>query len=130
MFFGVAGGTIAGFIQQNTHLKAMLFLRSILHEPQLTLPHMSVELAFILSLGALLGDMVASFIKRQSSLKRGHPAPLLDQLDFVLGAVLASWFLLGEIDYPRFYVLIFITPAIHVLGNIMAWALKMKKKPW
>ncbi len=130
LIFGVGGGTLAGLIQQNIHLDAELFLSSILGNRLLTLPQMTVELAFILALGALLGDLVASFIKRQSGLKRGDPAPLLDQLDFVFGAVFLSWFMLYKIDYPRFYVLMVITPVIHLLGNIIAWMLKLKKTPW
>jgi len=130
LFFGVAGGTLAGLIQQNIHLDAQVFLRSLLGNSLLTLPQMTVELAFILALGALLGDMVASFIKRQSGLERGDPAPLLDQLDFVFGAVFLSWLLIRSINYERFYALIIITPVIHVIGNIIAWMLKLKKSPW
>ncbi|MEA1924931.1 MAG: CDP-2,3-bis-(O-geranylgeranyl)-sn-glycerol synthase [Candidatus Altiarchaeota archaeon] len=130
LIFGVGGGTLVGLIQQNIHLDAEVFLRSLLGKGYFILPQMTVELAFILALGALLGDMVASFIKRQSGLKRGDPAPLLDQLDFVFGAVFLSWLLIRSINYERFYVLIIITPVIHVLGNIIAWLLKLKKSPW
>ncbi len=130
LIFGVGGGTIVGLIQQNIHQDAEVFLRSLLGKGFLTLPQMTVEMAFILAFGALLGDMVASFIKRQSGLGRGDPAPLLDQLDFVFGAVFLSWLIIRSIDYERFYVLVIITPVIHVLGNIIAWMLKLKKSPW
>jgi len=129
-FTGIIGGSLIGFIQQYSYFNVEFFFRSLLHKPSFVLPRMTLELAFMLSLGAILGDMAASFIKRQSGLKRGDPAPLLDQLDFVFGAIFLSWFLIGEIDYERFYVLVVITPIIHVIGNIIAWILKLKKTPW
>lgn len=127
---GTFGGTFVGFLQQTFHEEATLFFQELLSRPQLVLPYITVEHAFMLSLGALVGDMVASFVKRQRGLERGAPAPLLDQLDFVLGAVIFSWLLTNQINYPRFYVLILITPGIHVLGNIVAWLLKLKDSPW
>ena len=36
-------------------------------------------------LGALTGDIVESFIKRQSGMERGHPLFLLDHLDYIFG---------------------------------------------
>ena len=130
LIFGVGGGTTVGLIQQNIHQDAEVFFSLFLDNASHTLPQMTLELAFILAFGALLGDMVASFIKRQSGLGRGDPAPLLDQLDFVFGAFFLSWFISHDIDYPRFYVLVIITPVAHVLGNIIAWMLKLKKSPW
>ena len=38
---------------------------------------------FLLSFGALFGDMSASFFKRRSNLKRGDKSPLMDMFDFV-----------------------------------------------
>ncbi len=130
LYAGLIAGTLIGLVQQYFHAEAELFFQSLLHKSTFILTQMTFELAFMLSLGALLGDMAASFVKRQSGLKRGDPAPLLDQLDFILGAVFLSWFILGKINYNRFYVLVVITPIIHVAGNIAAWALKLKKKPW
>jgi len=106
------------------------------------LPHMGFELAFMLSLGAILGDLVGSFVKRRAGLRKGSPAPLLDQLDFVFGALFFAWLwycfstwnLNGVfedmITYDRFFVIVIITPGIHVLGNIIAWLWKLKKEPW
>ncbi|MDP6670520.1 MAG: CDP-archaeol synthase, partial [archaeon] len=40
---------------------------------------------FLLAAGAMLGDLVGSFIKRRTGLARGESVLLLDQLDFVAG---------------------------------------------
>ncbi|MEM3213774.1 MAG: CDP-2,3-bis-(O-geranylgeranyl)-sn-glycerol synthase, partial [Metallosphaera sp.] len=45
-----------------------------------------IVVSFMESLGAMLGDMVGAFIKRRLNIPRGGRAPLLDQIDFVLGS--------------------------------------------
>lgn len=44
--------------------------------------------AFFLSLGALLGDLIGSFIKRRMNIDRGKPALGMDQLGFVFIGIL------------------------------------------
>lgn len=89
----------------------------------------SVLKGFLLSLGALTGDLVGSFIKRRLNLDRGSPAPGLDQLDFIVGAVmLSSWLYLPPMEV--LVVLILVTPAIHLLANAGAYFLRLKKEPW
>ncbi len=81
--------------------------------------------AFLLSLGALLGDIVGSFVKRRIGLERGEEAPLLDQLDFVFGA-----FLLDP-PLPSWAILILVlTPILHRLANVTAYLLGVKDEPW
>jgi len=86
--------------------------------------------ALLLSLGAMVGDLFGSFIKRRLGLARGAPAPLLDQLDFLLGAI--AFVLLGGITIPKSYILtlIVITPLLHVGTNYLAYKAGLKKVPW
>lgn len=80
---------------------------------------------------ALIGDLIGAFIKRRLGLPRGAPAPLLDQLDFLLMSLLALW-LIQPIVLRPIYVLIavIITPPIHLATNAIAYVLKLKKEPW
>jgi CDP-2,3-bis-(O-geranylgeranyl)-sn-glycerol synthase len=82
------------------------------------------------SVGALLGDMAGSFIKRRLGLERGAPAPLLDQLDFYAGAVL-TWWVLG---YPMSLTVILayaiLVIALHYGTNYAAYKLGLKDVPW
>ncbi|MEM2577045.1 MAG: CDP-2,3-bis-(O-geranylgeranyl)-sn-glycerol synthase, partial [Candidatus Bathyarchaeia archaeon] len=48
-------------------------------------------LGALISLGALLGDLLGAFIKRRLTLAPGFPLPFLDQLDFVYGALIISY---------------------------------------
>ena len=43
-------------------------------------------IGFLLGFGALLGDALGSFIKRRMGIGRGKPAPILDQIDFLIVA--------------------------------------------
>lgn len=84
---------------------------------------------FLLSVGAMLGDVVASFIKRRSGVKRGGRFPILDQLDFLLGALIVV-----SINYVpdiRLIIIVFIfTPFIHKTANYIAYKIGIKDVPW
>ena len=129
LIVGVMVGTFAGAIQIFLEEDATILFQTLFQET-VTLPVMSLELAFMLSLGTLVGDMVASFFKRQAGLKSGDPAPLLDQLDFVFGAFFFAWILTGTVDYDMFFILVVVSPVVHILANILAWISKLKRDPW
>ncbi|MEK6821514.1 MAG: CDP-2,3-bis-(O-geranylgeranyl)-sn-glycerol synthase, partial [archaeon] len=65
-----------------------------------------------LALGALLGDAIGSFLKRRQGMISGQPAHLLDQLDFVFGALALS-LLAAPANVTVFLLLIMITPFMH-----------------
>ena len=92
---------------------------------------------FILSFGALFGDMTASFIKRRSQLKRGDKSPLLDMFDFIGMALLLSfifandWLMSWIIDgYVPLFTLLVATPILHRGVNIIGYKLGVKNEPW
>ncbi len=85
----------------------------------------------IMCLAALLGDLLGAFIKRRLGLPRGAPAPLLDQLDFLLAALLALWLIQPSILKPIYVVIaVAITPPIHLATNAIAYLLGLKREPW
>lgn len=88
----------------------------------------SAFLGFTLSLGALVGDLIDSFIKRRLGLRPGSPVPLADQLDFIFGALLFS-LAIGRFP-PLVWILIIllVTPPIHLLTNFLAYLVGAKKK--
>lgn len=90
---------------------------------------------FCLSAGAMLGDMLGSFIKRRVGLKRGAPFPLVDQLDFVGGAWLLLFLLARDWFSDAFSLdviiaVIIITPLLHLLTNYVGFKIGKKKVPW
>lgn len=110
---GLAAGTMVGLVQG-------LIVAN---------PSHYLLLGFLLALGALLGDMLGSFIKRRIGIKRGGAAPGLDQLGFVIVALLLaspialpSW---GEI-----VTIIAVTPVLHVGTNFAGYKLGLKDRPY
>ena len=88
-----------------------------------------VCLGFLLSSGALFGDMVGSFIKRRLGIEQGKPAPLLDQLDFVIFAILFAY-PFAPITLDMVITILIITPVIHLSGNVVAYLLGIKSIWW
>ena len=80
--FAVIVGTFFGILQ----ITLYPILNPIALENGLSLYNLSLLSVFFVSIGAMLGDMLGSFIKRRLNISRGRPAPLLDQLDFLFGA--------------------------------------------
>jgi len=128
-FEGFTLGLIAGFLIGA--LEAYLYpgLNSYALQYDAHLPFMSLFVGFVISLGALCGDLAGSFIKRRCGLKRGADVPLLDQWNFIIGAALfAFWF--TEITIWMFLVMLLITPVVHRIANIIGYKIRIKREPW
>jgi CDP-2,3-bis-(O-geranylgeranyl)-sn-glycerol synthase len=87
----------------------------------------SILLGFMLSLGALTGDLVESFIKRRLNRSPGSSLPVADQIDFILGAFLFSILVLPPSLLAALIILL-VTIPIHLLTNLGAALLNMKNK--
>ncbi|MHA1958748.1 MAG: CDP-2,3-bis-(O-geranylgeranyl)-sn-glycerol synthase [Candidatus Thorarchaeota archaeon] len=92
---------------------------------------MGVLVGFLLALGALVGDLVGSFAKRRVNLGSGAPSPVLDQLGFIIMAlVFAAPFFAPRPDYPVVAVLVLMTLILHWISNVGGYMLGFKKHPW
>ena len=81
------------------------------------------------ALGALLGDLFGSFLKRRIDFKPGKPFPILDQLDFILGALILTY-PVQQVGFGTIIILVVFTPPIHMLANYFAYRLGVKKNWW
>ena len=90
---------------------------------------------FCLTFGALFGDLCKSFVKRRLNIKRGEKLPVVDQLDFVIGAFLfllifsPAWFLQTFTIYHIIIILV-VTPLLHRVMNIVGYRVGKKNVPW
>ena len=83
-------------------------------------------LGFTLGGGAMIGDACGSFIKRRLKLESGRSAPILDQLDFVVGAlVFAS--LIVVIPLEMIIIILIISIFFHLGANVIAYLFGIKK---
>ncbi len=113
---GILIGTFVGWAQETL-------------APNVGLPQGSLVLGIVLSLGALIGDLIGSFIKRRLNLKPGAPLPISDQVDFVLVALLFSL----PVKPPPLtaaLIIIVLTGPVHLLVNVTAYLLRLKETPW
>jgi CDP-2,3-bis-(O-geranylgeranyl)-sn-glycerol synthase len=85
--------------------------------------------AVLSPLGALLGDLTAAFLKRRLGIAPGDLLPIIDQVDFVIGALFFS-LPLAMVSLELAFAVMIITPPIHLLTNFLAYKLKLKKNPW
>ncbi|MFB6085309.1 MAG: CDP-2,3-bis-(O-geranylgeranyl)-sn-glycerol synthase [Halodesulfurarchaeum sp.] len=119
---------------------AVGLLLGILREPVsallgVPLPAFSAGALVALPTGAMVGDIGASFLKRRTGRTRGRPLPGVDQLDFVVGALVLSllldpaWF--GRVfSVPVIAIVLVVTPVLHVVTNGIAYWLGVKAEPW
>lgn len=84
---------------------------------------------FLLSLGAVLGDIIKSFFKRRLNIKAGQPWFLVDQLDFVIGGI-ALGSLIFVVGLWEFFFIALFTIVMHKLANFIAYKIKLKRVPW
>ena len=85
----------------------------------------------VTTLGALVGDLIGAFLKRRLDIRPGGSLPVVDQLDFIVGALAFS---LPSFPYMLSLELavtvLIITPPIHFLMNYAAHKLGLKNNPW
>lgn len=99
------------------------------------LPTFPPAAAIALPLGAMLGDIAGSFLKRRTGRPRGAAFPGLDQLDFVAGAlalafVAAPNWALATFTPAVLAAVVVLTPALHLGTNGIGYALGLKNEPW
>jgi CDP-2,3-bis-(O-geranylgeranyl)-sn-glycerol synthase len=128
---GVLCGTLVGLVQ----IIAAPSLRPVLGQYVTITPDMDVILlmglpsVFLLSLGALVGDLIGSFLKRRIDILSGNPSPVLDQLGFIImGLIIASPILQPAPQYVT--ILVLTTLFIHWISNALGYILGLKKNPW
>ena len=92
-----------------------------------------------LAFGSMLGDSAGSFVKRRFEIGRGEKAPVLDQYNFVAGAILLvllfqpTWFIEHYIDGNGIFGLItflVVVPLLHRGVNIIGYKMGKKDVPW
>jgi CDP-2,3-bis-(O-geranylgeranyl)-sn-glycerol synthase len=81
------------------------------------------------STGALIGDLVGAFLKRRLKIEPGGALPIVDQLDFVLGAILLVS-VVQPVSLTVVLIMLLVTPPIHFLTNVGAYMLGLKSNYW
>jgi CDP-2,3-bis-(O-geranylgeranyl)-sn-glycerol synthase len=82
----------------------------------------------LFAIGALGGDAIESFFKRQRGIAPGHGWFPFDQTDYIIGAAIASvpFISLGLLQY---IVLILLWLVIHVAASAIGYVMGIKERP-
>jgi CDP-2,3-bis-(O-geranylgeranyl)-sn-glycerol synthase len=128
---GIIFGTLTGFGQVFVapYLRPLLAMFVTITSEMDYALFMQFPAAILMSFGALTGDLLGSFIKRRFNVESGDPSPVMDQLGFIIMALIfaAPIFEPGPVFIA---ILIIATFFIHWLSNAIGYLLGLKKHPW
>lgn len=82
----------------------------------------------LFAIGALGGDAVESFFKRQQNIKSGGTWVPFDQIDYIIGSVIISIFfvILTPMQYIWIFIIWFL---LHIAATYIGYKLGLKKDP-
>lgn len=86
-------------------------------------------LGFLMGFGALFGDSVKSFIKRQLNIEPGKPFVPWDQIDYSIGAIVFLSFIY-KFEFIDMISIIIIFFLLHLLIRNIGFFLKINKERW
>lgn len=83
----------------------------------------------LLGFGALMGDAIGSFFKRQLGIKPGERWFPFDQLDYIAGGLLASALVVQLNHWWQVGSVILVWFGMHLIASYIGWLLGLKPKP-
>lgn len=95
-----------------------------------------VIVGLVEGLGAMIGDLANSFVKRRLGMKPGMPLPILDQTSFIIVAVIMvrtlqvdklAWI---ELKLSGMLLAVLVALVLHPLTNYIAYKLGLKEVPY
>ncbi|HSW99227.1 MAG TPA: CDP-archaeol synthase [Candidatus Saccharimonadales bacterium] len=88
----------------------------------------TLVLGVLFGVGALGGDAVESFFKRQRGTPPGQGWFPWDQLDYIIGAALASLPFVA-LSLTQYAILIILWLVVHLVASYVGWLLHLKERP-
>lgn len=81
-------------------------------------------------LAVLLGEIIFGFIKRRMGINQGDSLIIIDQADYLFALYLLMSVFRMTVDSKTFFIALGITIPVHLLSNIIAYNLKIRKTYW
>lgn len=124
-YAGVIGALLVLLLQDFLHKNGNYMDYSLIDYSNVSI----ILYSLLFGLGTATGDSIKSYFKRRLKIKPGDPWFPFDQVDLVLGTYL---FLLPVFIMPweNLLTLLVITPVLHLLANLTAFGLGLKKVWW
>ena len=80
-----------------------------------------------MGLGAILGDLIKSYYKRKENIKEGEKWVPFDQMDFVIGGLVGSFFFYVPKAEVALIILV-ASPLLHILVNYIGFLIGVREK--
>jgi CDP-2,3-bis-(O-geranylgeranyl)-sn-glycerol synthase len=127
-------GFIAGFLAAIfcVYLEVFLYKQFTFIQIIVPIDYTTIQpvlLGALLGVGALLGDAVKSFFKRQANVPPGKSWVPFDQIDYIVGGVLLSFFYI-QLTITQYALLFALFVFLHPVYNFMGYLLKLRKDPF
>jgi CDP-2,3-bis-(O-geranylgeranyl)-sn-glycerol synthase len=82
----------------------------------------------LFAIGALGGDAIESFFKRQRGIKSGGTWIPFDQIDYIIGAIIVTLPFV-TLNIPQYTWILIVWFVMHLLFSYTGWLIGLKKKP-
>ncbi len=92
------------------------------------LPANPFILGFLLSLGALTGDAIKSFFKRQSNIPHGKDRLPNYQIDYILGAIVFTFFY-SKLSWYFYFLGVILYFLLHIVVTVFGYLVALKDEP-
>ncbi len=126
LVFGIIAAVATVYIQQLlTQRNQLPFLET---KPADYLFYSPLLLGFLFGFGALAGDAIESFFKRQSKIAPGEVWLPFDQIDYILGGCLAIAVFV-RLDLGEYLAVLVTWFTLHVVFSYLGYLLNLKSKP-
>ncbi len=89
----------------------------------------SLALGFLMGSGAILGDLLKSYYKRREKIPPGEKWFPWDQLDFVFGGLLFTFFFFVP-PIEVVLVLVLASPLLHIVTNHLGYWMRIRESKW
>ncbi len=121
-------GVITGILVAG--IQALLFFKSDFFKNNTLINYAQVNFVLVgvlMGLGALLGDLIESFIKRRLNKPSGRPWFPWDQIDWIMGAMVLSWAIYRPSAKVVVVTLVLFT-IVHLCSDRVVYRMGIKKR--
>ena len=123
LFFGIIFAMVIAFVQYLFYNNGIFVDLSFIDYSNWLL------LGFLMGFGAIIGDLVESFVKRRLDYEPGKSFIPFDQTDFVIGALIFV-FPLVQFSISKVILILVLSFVLHIIVNHTAYFLKIRKEKW
>ncbi len=123
---GTIFGALTGLVQYllASNFDALSDIASLTDYTSLSVVALGAAIGF----GSLMGDAVKSFFKRQARVAPGKNWIPFDQIDFVVGGLIASLPFV-RLEISTYLIILAAAGLLHPAINVLGWMLHLKDKP-